>query len=147
MIFLLFQHITHLLCKDGHFWGEWDRGRGSLHILGWEKSTVTPHGSYATIAAWWTAECRQERHNLAQYWPRMGPGTVPAGRHIGPINLGPFCATLDGIFFPFFSKFGEAGTSRHNGSPLTPLVIIYLGTFYLWTIYLSIYGRLIGPFI
>ena len=35
MVFLSFQHIAHLLCKDGHFWV---RGREALYILSWEKS-------------------------------------------------------------------------------------------------------------
>ena len=33
MISYSIQHIPHLLCKNGHFWGA-----GWLHILGWETT-------------------------------------------------------------------------------------------------------------
>ena len=39
MIFHLIQHITHLLCKYGHFWGGGGGGVAGLHILLCDRAT------------------------------------------------------------------------------------------------------------
>ena len=90
---------------------------------------------------------------LAKNGPWDGPGR-PA---YWPDKFGPILRNAGWNFFPFFSKVGEAGTSRHNGSPLSTshdhLYRDLLSRNHLpkhirevnWAIYLGMYGSSIHP--
>ena len=64
MIFYLFQHITHLLCKDGHFWG----GEVCISLVGKQPNQVRIFPATLLQISSSLCDSNLKRGGFREYW-------------------------------------------------------------------------------